>query len=199
MTAPDYTTSPGVLQRQDTSSFDGDPNIENMNKAMVADGQSIEERVYVDTFSFLVDEVFEIPQSGGQKIFFRRMNEGKKSAYQKMTNKDIRVQRTTGDAKMSVDPAGERHELIRQSVTGWDLVTRQNGKWVTVPFDPRALKEWLENADPKIVQGLERAIRDANEWMKQEFTVEEYDKQIEDLRQKRDALAEEEAKKSRLS
>lgn len=199
MTAPEYTTNPGVLQRQDTSSFDGDQNLERMHENMVKAGESIEERVYVDTFAFLVDETFEIPKSGGQKIFFRRMNEGKKATYQKMTNKDIRVQRTTGDAKMSVDPAGERHELIRQSVTGWDLVTRQNGKWVEVPFDQKNLKTWLENTDPKIVQGLERAIRDANEWMKQEFTVEEYDKQIEDLRQKRDALAEEEAKKSSLS
>lgn len=195
MTQP-YTTSPGRVQ--DTSSFDEDPNIERMHQNMVAGGERIEETVYVDTFAFEVEEVFEIPRSGGQKIFFQRMNEGKKSAYQKLTNQDVRIQRTTGDAKMKVDPAGERHQLIKQSVTGWTLVTRngRSGDWETVPFDEKTLTNWLNKTNPKIVQDLEKAIREANEWMKNEFTVEEYDKQIEDLQQKRDALAEEEAKKS---
>lgn len=196
MTAPQYTTSPG--QTQDTSSFDGDQSIERMHQNMVAGGERIEERVYVDTFAFEVPEEFEIPKSGGQKIFFVRMNEGKKSAYQKMTNQDVRIQRTTGDAKMKVDPAGERHELIRQSVTGWNLVTRnpQTGEWRDVKFEPSTLADWLKKTNPKIVQDLEKAIREANEWMKNEFTVEEYNKQIEDLIQKRDALEEDEAKKA---
>lgn len=195
MTSP-YTTSPGP--GPDTSSFDGDASIERMHQNMVAAGENIEERVYVDTFAFDSEDEFEIPRSGGQKIFFSRMNEGKKATFQKLTNQDVRIQRTTGDAKMKVDPAGERHTLIKQSVTGWSLVTKnhQANTWETVPFTEQRLAQWLEKADPKIVQDLERAIRDANEWMRTEFTVEEYDKQIEDLLQKRDALQEEEAKKS---
>src|SRR4051812_24981941 len=50
---------------------------------------------------------------GKQYVVVKPMDEGAKTKFQKMTSRDVVLQQKTGDAKMSVDPAGERHLLIK--------------------------------------------------------------------------------------
>lgn len=182
-----------------TESFEKDPEVENVHANMTAAGETIDFGLIQDTWAYNIDEEFVFPD-GIQKIFFKRMNEGQKSEFQKRTNKDIRVQRTTGDAKMSVDPAEERKILIELSVTDWVLYKRvRQGNEFTLAktmFDKKALMEWMVGTNPKIIQDLEKQIRDSNEWMKVEADIKALEAEKENLDQRIAALKESEAAKS---
>lgn len=181
------------------TSFDNDPHVEQTHANMLANGEPIEDRKIIDTWSYNIEEEWVFPD-GIQKIFFQRMTEGKKAEFQKRTNRDIRVQRSTGDAKLSVDPAAERWILIELSVTGWKLYKRMvrggREELAEINFDKKLLKEWMENTNPKYVQELEKAIRDSNEWMANEASVEALEKEKEALEQRIEAAKEAERQKS---
>lgn len=120
---------------------------------------------------------------GKQWIEFKIMDEGAKTQFQKMTNSDLIVQRS-GDSRIKIDPARERHELIKSSVTNWNLMQRDpnSGEWSAAPFGgARSIEQWLEKAPPKIVEDLELEIRKANPWMQADMSVDEIDKEIERL------------------
>lgn len=123
---------------------------------------------------------------GKQFIEFKRMTEGDKVEFQRKTNRKVRVARTTGDAEMNVDPAGDRKTLIQISVTGWYMFRKDHrGDLVEVAFSERTLSDWLVNTNPLYVEKLEKAIRDANPWMKQEMTVEAIDAELANLQEQR--------------
>lgn len=166
--------------------------------AMVKAGVSNEEPQYSDYFGFTSEERYYLPD-GKQWIEFQRMNEGKKREFQKMTSRDLRVQRTTGDALMKVDPGLERQELIKISMTGWNLMQRdpnKPGQWRAAPFDNSNIKRFLDGANPEIIDGLEKAIRKANPWMMDETSSEEIKKEIANLEEMLEVALEREAKKA---
>src|SRR5687768_634318 len=101
--------------------------------AATAAGVQLEEEVYEDYYGFDTKEIFNLPD-GKQYIEFQPMNEGAKSKFQKLTNKDVVVERSTGNARMKMDPASERHALITESVTNWKLMRRTDKGWQPVPF-----------------------------------------------------------------
>lgn len=118
---------------------------------------------------------------GKQYFVISVMNEGAKAKFQKMTNQDLVVGRDN-TATVKMDPARERHELIKSSVTDWNLMQKSDdGSWSAAPFSKRTLEAWLDVAPPKIVEDLEYAIRVANPWMQADMTVEEIDKEIDRL------------------
>lgn len=130
---------------------------------------------------------------GKQYIEFKRLNEGEKTRFQQQTNRDITLERQSGNARVKMDPASERHALIEASVTGWNL--RRGGE--DVPFSKGSpgsnLGQWLQVANPVHVERLEFEIRKANPWLQAEMTVEEIDKQIADLTELRTQAVEREA------
>lgn len=142
---------------------------------------------YEDYFGFEASEKWYFPD-GKQYIEFQRMNEGQRARFQQMTTRDVTVERQTGNAKLKVDPATERHELLKASVVGW-FVFRQGQP---VPFSigsPGAeFEKWLAKADPKLVDELERAIRKANPWLMNEVTVEDIDKEMDRLREQKEEI-----------
>lgn len=147
-----------------------------MSEQTIEHGQEFQQgSAPVDYFGFQSTEKFYLPD-GQQYIEFEIMNEGKKAKFQKLTTKDLVVQRG-GDARMKMDPAQERHELIRQSVTGWNLYRGGN----PVPFSPTNLKDFLELANPKLIEDLEKAIRKANPWLMGEMKSEDIRREIENL------------------
>jgi hypothetical protein len=123
------------------------------------------------------------------------MNEGAKTRYQKLTNRDIVLsQKREGEAKISVDPAGERHTLIKESVVGWLMMQKdQQGNWSPQPWDKKNLEKWLEVAPPHIVEKLEHKIRLVNPWLQNEMTLEAIDEEIERLYELRKQKVAEEA------
>src|SRR4051812_3892522 len=70
-----------------------------------------DQAVYEDYFGFAETQRWYFPD-GKQYIEFQRMNEGERARFQKMTTRDVTVIRGSGDAKVKMDPATERHELI---------------------------------------------------------------------------------------
>lgn len=151
----------------------------------------LEEEVYEDYFGFDATETFYLPD-GKQFITFQVMDEGRKAKFQKMTNRDVVLERQSGNARMNIDPASERHQLLINSVIGWNLMKRNPaGKYEPVPFSigsPGAeFEKWLDKANPNIVADLEAAIRKANPWLIGEMTVAEIEKEMDNLRELREA------------
>lgn len=162
-----------------------------------------EEVQYEDYFGFESHHEFTLPD-GRQKIFFTSLNEGQKTKFQQKINKDIHLNRQTQDARIKTDPAGERHELILASVTGWTLKRRsKTGGWEDAPYSGERpgseLHKWLQVANPVIVEDLELAIRKANPWLQAEMTVEQVDEEIKRLEDLRKELVERDRREADFS
>lgn len=130
-------------------------------------------------------EKFVFPD-GIQSMTFKIMNEGDKTKFQQLTNKDLTITKGN-DAKIKVDPAAERHTLIKTSVTDWFMYApdKKTGEMAPAAFSKQLLDSWLLVADPKIVEDLEQCIRKANPWMGAEMTVEAIDEEIDRLHELR--------------
>lgn len=133
----------------------------------------------VDYFGFASTERYNLPGPGGQYIEFRAMNEGAKKRFQQKTSRDLVLERNSGNARMKVDPGTERHILITESVIDWHILR----KGAMVPFAKRNLDEFLELADPRIIEQLEKSIRKANPWLLGEMEPEDIEKEIENLQE----------------
>lgn len=197
------TSAQPTYDPRSVESFDGDPDLEQTHRNMVESGHRVEDIVEIDYFGFASEEKWyfprqeKLPEDQKQYLLIKKMNEGDKAKYQRKTNKDIRIQRTTGDARMSVDAVEERHELIRLSVVGARVKLRQPDG--TLRFDDKKpsviVANLLDNGDPDVVQQLERFIRELNPWMRTDMSVEEIDKEIARLEEIKKEKADEEAGK----
>lgn len=190
------------MTTQDVSTFDNDKQLEQTHANMVADGVALESRKIVDYWSFQTTEKWYLPGQDGvpqdlkQYILFKRMTEENKAEFQTKTNRDIRVQNTTKDIKLNMNPAQERAELLRISITGWYLFKpNHKGELVEIGFSDKERAAFIRQADPKLIQDFEQAIRKANPWMRAEATPEEIRAEIASLtEQLAEAEAREEAK-----
>lgn len=140
--------------------------------------------------------VFLLPD-GKQSFTIKPLDEGGKVLFQKMTNKGIRVNQRTQDAHLDIDPASERHTLIKHSVVNYNLVvpvvdkvTKQVTGWAPHPFSKQGLEQWLQKANPKIVQELEQFIRRHNPWMEESMTEEQVQEEIDRLIELKKSISE---------
>ena len=149
------------------------------------------ESLQVDYFGFEDTGEFTFPD-GISKIWFKAMNEGERSRFQRATNRDVQLERQTGNARVKTDPAGERFELIMASVTNWNLQRKnqQNGRMEPVPFSTGGpgseLGKWVLRANPKLVDALEEAIRKVNPWLVSDMSLEDIDREMDRLRELRE-------------
>ena len=142
-----------------------------------------------DYFGFVSSEKFYFPD-GVTWLEFDVMNEGRKTQFQKQTQRDLVLERQSGNARMKVDPGVERHELIRQSVKNWNLV--RGAQNTPIEYNPKSLRDFLELADPKMIEDIEKAIRKANPWLMAEMTVKDIDREIDSLQEMRTVAEERE-------
>lgn len=149
--------------------------------------QEVKQDTYEDYWGVQETHRFYLPDNK-QYFDIVPMNEGAKTRFQKLTNKGIRMNQRTQDATIDVDPADERHTLIKESVTGWHLMMKSpDGQWdeFICPGEAnqrkRALEQLLEKFNPKFVQDLEFFIRTKNPWMQADMDVAEIDKEIDRL------------------
>lgn len=174
-------------------------DLTDTEKNMQAAGVAPDEPAYEDYYGFEERDKFYLPD-GLQWIEYKQMTEGDRRRFQKATTRDIRLMRQSGDASIRVDPGEERKILFECSVTGWSVVKKRNGKFEPVPFGPHAqsgseFDKWAQQANPKLLDGLERAIRKANPWMQAEMTVAAIDEEISNLQELRaEAVKREEGK-----
>lgn len=152
---------------------------------------------YQDYFGFDDYKRYYLPD-GRQYIEFRVMNEGQRSKFEKKTSRDVRFNRRTDDAAIKVDAAEDRHALIEASVTNWHVVRRNaSGKFEPVPFtigsQHASFNQWIDKADPRIVNDLHQEIVKANPWLNSEMNVEMIDEEIKKLQEMRDEAVKREA------
>ena len=148
---------------------------ENTNLAPEAQGNTDAQGQQQDYFGFDRTEKYFLPD-GVSYIEFKPMNEGKKKQFQDKTSRDLVLKRG-GDASMSVLQGTERHELIHASCVDWNLT--RGGR--PVPFNKVNLGDFLTLADPRVIEGLEKAIRKANPWLLAEMKSEDIQKEIDNL------------------
>jgi hypothetical protein len=153
---------------------------------------------YNDYFGFDEEETWFFPD-GRQWIKFKKMNEGARAKFSRLTRPDITINQKSGDAKIPFDQANERKQLILSSVVDWHIVTRNPKTQMLelVPFSGGTssggnLSQWIDKANPALVAELEKAIRKANPWMLAEMSVKDIDREISDLQELRKAAVERE-------
>jgi len=174
--------------------FGGGPDVDLSTTSPSA--APVEDDQYQSYWGFNITDTWFFPD-GKQYITFKKLTEGERSKYQMQVNRDITVERTSGNARMRVDQATDRHALLSQAVTGWNLKRLNNGTWLDVPFSkgsPGAnFEQWLQVADPGLVNELEKAVRKLNPWLTNELSVSELDEMIADLQQQREDAVKREA------
>lgn len=152
-------------------------------EAMRAAGVPTHESAQQSYFGFEETHQCFLPD-GKSFIEHKTLNEGARRAYLNKVNRDIMLQRTTGNAVMRMQQGEEKHMLLEQAITGWNLIGLQGEPLV---FTTNKLQEFLKKADPKIVDLIEKDVRKYNVWLMADLSVEDIDKQISELNEMRDA------------
>lgn len=129
-----------------------------------------------DYFGFAQTHKFFFPDKVSY-IEFRTMNEGEKADFQDRTSTDMVVERRSGDARMTIKQGTQRHELIKACVVGWNL--KRGG--APIPFGRVELGDFLNLANPRLVEDLEKEIRKVNPWLMAEMSEEDIKREIGNL------------------
>jgi len=156
-------------------------------------GVTTDEPVMKNYWGFDVREDVLLPD-GVSFVTIKKMNEGDKAKYQSETRSDITLQRNTGDARLKADPAAERKALLLACVVGWNLIG-PDGQPANfhLTAGPNSFKNWLQVADPAVIEKIEKACRKLNAWLLNELSVEEIDKEIDNLKEQREEAVKREA------
>lgn len=125
---------------------------------------------------------------GKQYIEIQLMTEGQRARFEKDNNQDLRVSRD-GETVIKVDPGRSRQALLKAATVNWYLI--KDGK--EYKFSDAHLTEFIQGANPRIIDKIEKAIRDFNEWLKNDLSVEEIDKELDSLQKERENAVRREA------
>lgn len=159
--------------------------------AMAEAGEPLYESAQQDYFAF--DEVHETFLPDGKSwVEHRELNEGQRKKYLNSLNREAKIQRATGDTVVKLTPGDERHSLLKAALCGWNL--KRGG--IDVPFQPKYVDEFLEKANPRVIDLIEKDVRKANPWLLAEVSVEDIDKEIAELQELRAKKLEEDQGKA---
>lgn len=125
-----------------------------------------------------------------QYVTIKKFTEGDRRKYMNATSREIAFDKS-GRTSMSLRAGDDRLALLRAAVVNWHLL--RNGR--ELAFNERNLNAFLDAADPKLIDDIEKAVRDFNPFLIQDLELEDIDEQIaelEELRKKK--LAEDDAK-----
>lgn len=170
--------------------------IESTEAAMREQGVATETPVQVDYFGFEELHTITLPD-GKSQITHQALNEGQRRKYQNALNRDVRIAKSSGDAILRIAAGEEKKELLQAAIVDWNLVkfNDRTKQIEPVPFTEKALRDFLDKANPKVIDIIEKEVRLVNSWLQSEMTVEEIDKEIETLQELREKKLEDEAKK----
>jgi hypothetical protein len=189
------TAAPDIAPARPENPFPetDDARTQAMEASMTARGESTVEPIEVDYFAFDETHVLILPD-GKQKIFHKALTEGDRRKYLRASNRDVKLQRATGDAYLKMAPGEDRASLLKSAITGWELT--KGGK--PFLFTPKALDDMLEQFPPKIIDLIHKDILRVNPWLLGEMTVEDIDREIATLQEQRQTIIEEAAGKGSL-
>lgn len=161
--------------------------IEQIESAMIAAGRSPYESAQADYFGFEETRTFTLPD-GVSFIEHRVLNEGQRRKYLNAVNREVKVQRVTGDALMKMQPGEEKKVLLEMAICGWNLQRTGN----PIAFTKPNLADFLDKASPRIIDLIEKEVRKANPWLMSEMSLEDIDKEIQTLQEMREQKVQEE-------
>ena len=153
---------------------------------MVAQGVNPVDRVQVDYFAPEADVVTTLAD-GISWVSHKKMNEGDRKRYLKKVNRDLKIQKGTGDAIMRLAGGEERTALLETAITGWNLLSGGN----PLPFTPQNLARLLDGPI-EVLERVEKDVRKNNPWLESDVTVEDIDAEIESLQERRQEVLERE-------
>lgn len=153
-------------------------------------GEPLTEPVAVDYFAF-DDEYTVMLPDGVQWVSHKVLNEGARRKYSRDTNKDVKLQRASGDAYLRMAPGEDRASLLETAITGWNLF--QHGK--SFPYTKTNVKTILEVFPPSIIDVIHKDIMKYNPWLLGEMTIEDIDREMDTLKETRERLVQEQAGK----
>lgn len=166
--------------------------------AMAADGQAVDDGVYVDYFGF--EETERVYLDSKQYVDVGALNEGGRRNYLNAVNREARISKGSGDTVIKLANGDERRILITAALTGWNLMRpnlKKPGEYMPVPFNANTVREFLDKVSPTVLDRVDKVVRKQNPWLLQDATIEDMEQQIielqEGIEKKR---AEEEGKES---
>jgi hypothetical protein len=140
-----------------------------------------DDSVQVDYFGFSNQEKVMLPD-GRSYVLISALNEGGRRNYLNKVNKEVVISKGTGDARMQMANGDERRVLLKEAIVGWNLQTRaSDGKLVDVQFKESKLNDFLDKANPTVIDIIDKAVRAQNPWLNQDVTLDELLKQRDDL------------------
>lgn len=180
-TAPAHPADTAPPARVMPFSETDDDRTKAMEASMIAKGEPTTEPIEVDYFASAEEHVLVL-SDGRQKVYHKELTEGDRRKYLKGTNRDVKLQRATGDAYLKMAPGEDRAALLKSAITGWELY--KNGK--PFPFTPKALDDVLEAFPPKIIDEIHKDILRVNPWLQADMTLEDIDREMATLQEQRE-------------
>lgn len=175
----------------DEHAFNEEARTAAIEANMAAAGIALTERSQVDYFGF--DETHRVVLPDGlSSIDHKTLNEGARRKYLNSVNRDVKFQKSTGDAIMRIASGDEKAALLKSAICGWSLV--RNGQ--PFAFSDRNLAEFLDKASPAIVDIIHKDVQRANPWLTADVTIEDIDKEIAELQETRQRKIDEESGKA---
>lgn len=159
-----------------------------------------QDSAYVDYFGVDTEEKFVMPD-GVSYLVLKKLDEGTRRKFLNDTNKDITIDRQTQAMKMKMGVGDDRFYLLRRAIIGWNLHrANSQGQMVPVPFNAGGdskssfegsnLAQFLNMADPTLIDRIEIKVRQMNPWLMQDLTAEQIDEQIAQLEEMKKVLKE---------
>ncbi len=163
-----------------------------VEQAMADAGEATSTPVQANYFGFAQTHRVMLPDNESW-VEHNTLNEGGRRQYLDAVNREVRLQKTTGDAIMKMASGSERKILLEAAIVNWNLVG-PDGKAMgfSKGSGGSALSQFLDKADPSIIDIIEKDVRKKNPWLMADLSVEDIDKQISELQEMRDVKIKEE-------
>jgi len=124
---------------------------------------------------------------GKQSVIIQLMTEGQRAQFERTQNQDLRVDREQ-TTTIKIDPGRTRKALLKAAIVNWEVKRRTaSGEWQDVKFSDANLNAFIDGANPRIIDKIEKEIREYNIWLKNDLTVEEIEKEIASLERELEA------------
>lgn len=124
---------------------------------------------------FGTDQKFELVLPDGvSKIFHKKLTEGDRKQYLDASTRGFSMDPDTRRMFMSGTAGTSKHVLLKLAICGWEMYRGD----VQVPFNDAILSEFLEKADPSVIDVIEKDIRGKNPWIVAAETPEKIEKKV---------------------
>lgn len=127
-----------------------------------------------------LDPIKHFLPDGIQYIEYLPMTEGERAKYQTATQSKMTMNQNTRDSTMTFNVARDRRALLEVSVKGWNMLG-PDGEPVAFKNSQFGFWKWYEQADPKLIEDLEKAVRKSNAWLQADMDEDEIQQEIERL------------------